>query len=105
MVLSCELSCLDAPAQWYKDRKRVEESDGLQLESVGPHRQLIIPSAQAQDAGQFVCDVGGDSVFFDIIVTGYLLITFPFPSQREVLQAACNKLKVNKNIIRLRAQS
>ncbi|KAJ6665562.1 hypothetical protein lerEdw1_003405 [Lerista edwardsae] len=57
VVLACELSSLGAPAQWYKDGKRVEESEGLQLESVGPHRQLIIPSAQAQDAGQFVCDV------------------------------------------------
>lgn len=49
----------------------MEESEGLQLESTGPHRQLIIPSAQVQDAGEFVCDVGGDSVVFSISVTGY----------------------------------
>ncbi|XP_066467658.1 obscurin-like protein 1 isoform X2 [Tiliqua scincoides] len=69
VVLACELSCSNAPVQWYKDRKMVEESEGLLLESVGPHRRLIIPSAQVQDAGEFVCDVGGDSAIFNITVT------------------------------------
>ncbi|XP_061465395.1 obscurin-like protein 1 isoform X2 [Rhineura floridana] len=67
--LACELSCPDAPVRWYKDGEEVEESKGLLLESKGPHRCLIIPSAQIHDTGEFVCDAGGDSAFFNVIVT------------------------------------
>ncbi|XP_054826058.1 obscurin-like protein 1 [Eublepharis macularius] len=69
IVLACELSRPDAPVHWYKDGKVVEESEALLLESEGPHRRLVIPSAQVDDAGQFVCDIGGNSVFFNVTVT------------------------------------
>ncbi|XP_032067800.1 obscurin-like protein 1 [Thamnophis elegans] len=67
--LSCELSRPDALVNWYKDGEEVEESEGLLLESEGPHRRLVIPSAQVKDSGEFVCDAGGDSAFFNITVT------------------------------------
>ncbi|XP_008110065.2 obscurin-like protein 1 isoform X1 [Anolis carolinensis] len=70
VVLSCELSRPNAPVvRWYKDGEEVEESDGFLLEREGSHCQLTIPSAQIHDTGEFVCDVGGDSVFFNITVT------------------------------------
>uniref|UniRef100_A0ABM5F7Q2 Obscurin-like protein 1 isoform X2 n=1 Tax=Pogona vitticeps TaxID=103695 RepID=A0ABM5F7Q2_9SAUR len=69
VVLSCELSRPDAPVCWYKDGEEVEESESLLLESEGPHFRLVIPSAQVQDSGEFVCDAGGDSAFFNITVT------------------------------------
>nr|XP_028596729.1 obscurin-like protein 1 isoform X1 [Podarcis muralis] len=69
VVLACELSRPDAPVCWYKDGEEVEESDCLLLESEGPHRRLVIPSVQMKDAGEFVCDAGSDSVFFNITVT------------------------------------
>ncbi|XP_025027234.1 obscurin-like protein 1 isoform X2 [Python bivittatus] len=69
VVLSCELSHPDAPVHWYKDGEEVEESERLLLESEGPHRRLVIPLAQVQDSGEFVCDAGGDSAFFNITVT------------------------------------
>uniref|UniRef100_A0A8C6VCB6 Obscurin-like protein 1 n=1 Tax=Naja naja TaxID=35670 RepID=A0A8C6VCB6_NAJNA len=67
--LSCELSRPDAPIHWYKDGEEVEESEGLLLESEGHHHRLVIPSAQVEDSGEFVCDAGGDSAFFNITVT------------------------------------
>ncbi|KAH0621194.1 hypothetical protein JD844_022252 [Phrynosoma platyrhinos] len=69
VVLTCELSRPDAPICWYKDGEKVEESSGFLFEREGPHCRLIIPSAQVHDTGEFVCDVGGDSVFFSITVT------------------------------------
>uniref|UniRef100_A0A8D2LTB0 Obscurin-like protein 1 n=1 Tax=Varanus komodoensis TaxID=61221 RepID=A0A8D2LTB0_VARKO len=69
VVLSCELSRPGVPVHWYKDGEEVEESEGLLLESEGFKHQLVIPSAQVQDSGEFVCDAGGDSVFFNITVT------------------------------------
>ncbi|CAM5146737.1 unnamed protein product, partial [Eretmochelys imbricata] len=70
VVLACELSRADGPVQWYKDGVEVEEGDCLLLEREGPHRRLVIPSARPQDTGEFVCDAGGDSVFYNITVTG-----------------------------------
>ncbi|XP_077686467.1 obscurin-like protein 1 [Eretmochelys imbricata] len=69
VVLACELSRADGPVQWYKDGVEVEEGDCLLLEREGPHRRLVIPSARPQDTGEFVCDAGGDSVFYNIMVT------------------------------------
>lgn len=70
VVLACELSCSDALVYWYKDGEEVEENSGLLLENEGPHRRLVIVAAQAQDTGEFVCDTGGDSVFFNVTITG-----------------------------------
>ncbi|XP_030435565.1 obscurin-like protein 1 isoform X2 [Gopherus evgoodei] len=69
VVLACELSHADGPVQWYKDGVEVEEGEHLLLESEGPHRRLVIPLAHPQDTGEFVCNVGGDSVFYNITVT------------------------------------
>lgn len=70
VVLMCELSREDAPVRWYKDGLEVEESEALVLESDGPHRRLVLPAAQPQDGGEFVCDAGDDSAFYTVTVTG-----------------------------------
>ncbi|XP_069430739.1 obscurin-like protein 1 isoform X2 [Ovis canadensis] len=69
VVLMCELSWEDAPVRWYKDGLEVEESEALVLESDGPRRRLVLPAAQPQDGGEFVCDAGDDSAFFTVTVT------------------------------------
>lgn len=70
VVLTCELSREDAPVRWYRDGLEVEESEALVLESDGPCRRLILPAAQPQDGGEYVCDAGDDSAFFTVTVTG-----------------------------------
>uniref|UniRef100_A0A8P0NH32 Obscurin-like protein 1 n=2 Tax=Canis lupus familiaris TaxID=9615 RepID=A0A8P0NH32_CANLF len=69
VVLTCELSREDAPVRWYKDGLEVEESEALVLESDGPHRRLVLPAAQPEQGGEFVCDAGDDSAFFTVTVT------------------------------------
>ncbi|XP_020931962.1 obscurin-like protein 1 isoform X6 [Sus scrofa] len=69
VVLMCELSREDAPVRWYKDGLEVEESEALVLESDGPRRRLVLPAAQPEDGGEFVCDAGDDSAFFTVTVT------------------------------------
>uniref|UniRef100_A0A8C6V9J3 Obscurin like cytoskeletal adaptor 1 n=1 Tax=Naja naja TaxID=35670 RepID=A0A8C6V9J3_NAJNA len=79
VTLACELSRPNALVHWYKDGKEVEETEGLRLESEGPHHRLIIASAQVQDTGEFVCNLGGDSVFFTVAVSGQCDLSFFFP--------------------------
>uniref|UniRef100_A0A8B9CRT5 Obscurin like cytoskeletal adaptor 1 n=1 Tax=Anser brachyrhynchus TaxID=132585 RepID=A0A8B9CRT5_9AVES len=66
--LWCQLSRAEAPVCWYKDGEEVEEGESLVLEREGPRCRLVLPCARPQDAGEFVCDVGGDSVFYNITV-------------------------------------
>ncbi|NWH68002.1 OBSL1 protein, partial [Geococcyx californianus] len=67
--LWCQLSCPEALVHWYKDGEEVEEGENLVLEKEGPRCQLVLPCAQPQDTGEYVCDAGGDSVFYTVTVT------------------------------------
>ncbi|XP_069473049.1 obscurin-like protein 1 isoform X2 [Ambystoma mexicanum] len=69
VVLSCQLSRENAQVRWYKDGVELEESEGIQLEADGVHRRLVIASAGPQDSGEFVCDAGDDSAFYEVKVT------------------------------------
>ncbi|XP_075037076.1 obscurin-like protein 1 isoform X2 [Mixophyes fleayi] len=69
VTLSCELSRENALVRWYRDGVEVEESESIRLESDGRRRRLIIISAKPEDAGEFVCDTGDDSVFYNVTVT------------------------------------
>ncbi|KAM6129576.1 obscurin-like protein 1 [Pterocles gutturalis] len=66
--LWCQLSRTAAQVRWYKDGEEVEASENLVLEQEGPRCRLVLPCAQLQDAGEFVCDAGGDSVFYTVTV-------------------------------------
>uniref|UniRef100_A0A663MVX9 Obscurin like cytoskeletal adaptor 1 n=1 Tax=Athene cunicularia TaxID=194338 RepID=A0A663MVX9_ATHCN len=68
--LWCQLSRPAAPVHWYKDGEEVEVGESLVLEQEGPRHRLVLPCAQLQDEGEFVCDVGGDSAFYTITVAG-----------------------------------
>ncbi|TRZ27046.1 hypothetical protein HGM15179_000091 [Zosterops borbonicus] len=68
--LWCQLSRLAAPVHWYKDGEEVEAGESLVLEQEGLQCRLVLPCAQPQDTGEFVCDAGGDSVFYTITVAG-----------------------------------
>ncbi|XP_009320657.1 PREDICTED: obscurin-like protein 1, partial [Pygoscelis adeliae] len=66
--LWCQLSRPTAPVHWYKDGEEVEVGESLVLEQEGPRHRLVLPCARPQDAGEFVCDAGGGSVFYTVTV-------------------------------------
>ncbi|XP_039926012.1 obscurin-like protein 1 [Hirundo rustica] len=66
--LWCQLSRPAASVRWYKDGEEVEVGKSLVLEQEGPRCKLVLPCAQTQDTGEFVCDAGGDSAFYTITV-------------------------------------
>lgn len=68
--LWCQLSRPAASVCWYKDGEEVEVGKSLVLEQEGSRCKLVLPCAQTQDTGEFVCDAGGDSAFYTITVTG-----------------------------------
>ncbi|XP_030044359.1 obscurin-like protein 1 [Microcaecilia unicolor] len=83
VVLSCELSRAGALVHWYKDGMEVETNEDMRVESDGVHHRLIIPSAKMQDSGEFVCDVGDDSVFYTVKVTAPQVSITQIPEQQR----------------------
>uniref|UniRef100_A0A3Q3MUW2 Obscurin like cytoskeletal adaptor 1a n=1 Tax=Mastacembelus armatus TaxID=205130 RepID=A0A3Q3MUW2_9TELE len=68
--LQCELSRSSGKVRWFKDEQEVENSDKIQLISEGPYRRLTILCASAEDGGEYVCETDGDTVFFQLTVSG-----------------------------------
>lgn len=68
--LQCELSRSSGKVQWFKDGQQLEETGNIQLISEGPYRRLSILCSTADDGGEYICETDGDSVFFQLSVTG-----------------------------------
>lgn len=72
--LQCELSRSNGKVCWFKDGQEVQESDNIQLRLEGPYRRLTILCGSGVDSGEYVCETDGDSIFFQITVTGKTVI-------------------------------
>ncbi|NXI43341.1 OBSL1 protein, partial [Galbula dea] len=68
VALGCELSRPDAPVHWTKDGIRLEAGGSLVLEEDGAHHRLLIPAAQAEHSGKYVCNTNNDTVTFTVQV-------------------------------------
>ncbi|NXO12821.1 OBSL1 protein, partial [Oriolus oriolus] len=82
--LWCELSRLAAPVHWYKDGEEVEAGESLVLEQEGLRCRLVLPCARPQDTGEFVCDAGGDSVFYTVTVAALKVCLTPVPEAQQL---------------------
>ncbi|XP_053926456.1 obscurin-like protein 1 isoform X3 [Cuculus canorus] len=82
--LWCQLSRPEALVHWYKDGEEVEVGENLVLEQEGPRHQLVLPCAQPQDTGEYVCDAGGDSVFYTVTVTAPQVCIAPVPEAQQL---------------------
>lgn len=70
VCLSCEVNDTKAEVKWYKDGKLLTFSKTVHAESKGKTRQLVIESVETKDGGEYMCEVGGDKLFFKIHVEG-----------------------------------
>ncbi|XP_023578809.1 obscurin-like protein 1 isoform X2 [Octodon degus] len=64
--LHCEVAPAGSQVRWYKDGLEVEATDALQLGAEGPSRTLILPHAQPEDAGEYVCETRDEAVTFNV---------------------------------------
>uniref|UniRef100_A0A8C3K962 Obscurin-like protein 1 n=1 Tax=Calidris pygmaea TaxID=425635 RepID=A0A8C3K962_9CHAR len=102
--LWCQLSRPEAPVHWYKDGEEVEEGENLVLEQEGTRCRLVLPCARPQDTGEFVCDAGGDSVFYTITVAGGCSAQlWPSPPSPSVLSPSSRRLRARWRCWRGRA--
>ncbi|XP_074520910.1 obscurin-like protein 1a [Halichoeres trimaculatus] len=70
IVLYCEVSHPFAKVSWFKDGKELEITDGLNIQSDGNMRRIVIQSADASNSGVYTCETSGDVIKFNVDVAG-----------------------------------
>ncbi|XP_048868536.1 obscurin-like isoform X15 [Brienomyrus brachyistius] len=83
--LSCEVSDIQTEVKWYKDGKMLSSSRKMHMEAKGKSRQLVLDSVEKTDAGEYICEVGGEKLVFKIQVA-------------EAQAAFANKESVQKEV-------
>ncbi|XP_058888052.1 obscurin-like protein 1 [Acipenser ruthenus] len=66
--LCCELSNPNTQVCWYKDGMELHPQDGLDIQSEGIKRQLVIQSAEVSHSGVYSCDAVDDVIKFNVDV-------------------------------------
>ncbi|NWH30201.1 OBSL1 protein, partial [Chloropsis hardwickii] len=92
--LWCQLSRPAAPVRWYKDGEEVEAGESLVLEQEGLQCRLVLPCARPQDTGEFVCDAGGDSVFYTVTVAALKVCLIPVLEAEQLREVLAGLLLV-----------
>lgn len=73
VVLYCEVSHPSARVGWFKDGVELQVTDGLNIQSEGNMRRIVIQSAEFTDSGVYTCETMGDIIKFNVEVEGELL--------------------------------
>lgn len=70
IVLYCEVSHPFAKVSWFKDGEELQVADGLNIQSDGNMRRIVIHSADASHSGVYTCETSGDVIQFNVDVAG-----------------------------------
>lgn len=73
VVLYCEVSHPSAKVAWFKDGEELQVTDGLNIQSDGNMRRIVIQSADASHSGVYSCQTSGDVIKFNVDVAGRLI--------------------------------
>ncbi|XP_054643846.1 obscurin-like protein 1 isoform X4 [Dunckerocampus dactyliophorus] len=66
IILQCELSDHDAQVHWYKDGAKLFPQSGVDIQTDGLVRKLVIPSADFYHSGLYCCKTKGDTITFSV---------------------------------------
>lgn len=74
IVLQCELSDPTAQVFWYKDGTKLLPENGVDIQSEGALRAVILQSAELSHSGVYSCEALDDCIAFKVDVAGDLRI-------------------------------
>ncbi|KAL1267529.1 hypothetical protein QQF64_032892 [Cirrhinus molitorella] len=91
IALQCELSDPLAQVSWYKDGVKLLPQSGLDFESKGTKRKLIVQSAEFYHSGVYSCKTRGDAVHFNVDVKAppVRFSAVPEVKRRKCIEAGC----------------
>lgn len=81
IVLYCEVSHPFAKVSWFKDGQELQVTDGLNIQSDGNMRRIVIESADSSHAGVYTCETSGDVIKFKVDVAGPPVEFSPIPEE------------------------
>ncbi len=70
LELECEVADATVPVCWYKDGIKLFPQNGLDIQSNGTLRRLIIPSAELLHSGLYSCETSDDTIHFTVDIKG-----------------------------------
>ncbi|TMS11465.1 Obscurin-like protein 1 [Larimichthys crocea] len=81
IVLYCEVSHPFGKVSWFKDGEELQVTDGLNIQSDGNMRRVVIQSADASHAGVYTCETSGEVIKFNVDVAGPPVEFSPVPEE------------------------
>lgn len=70
IVLQCEISDSTTQVQWFKDGKQIFIESGVDLQSDGRIRKLIVQTAAPSHSGAYRCTTKDDAIEFHVEIRG-----------------------------------
>lgn len=70
IALQCELSDPTGQVSWYKDGTKLLPQNGVDIQSEGNLRSLVVPSAERAHTGVYRCESKDDDIQFAVEVKG-----------------------------------
>jgi len=70
IALQCELSDSSGQVSWYKDGTKLLPQSGVDIQSQGNLRSLVVPSAEQVHTGVYRCESKDDDIQFSVEVKG-----------------------------------
>nr|XP_045254343.1 obscurin isoform X30 [Macaca fascicularis] len=67
-TLSCKVAQAQTEVMWYKDGKKLSSGSKVRMEATGCTRKLVVQQAGQADAGEYVCEAGGQRLSFHLDV-------------------------------------
>ncbi|XP_031730899.1 titin isoform X2 [Anarrhichthys ocellatus] len=91
IVLCCELSDPSAQVHWYKDGSKLHPQTGVDIQTDGLARKLIVHSAEFFHSGLYCCKTKGDTVTFsvDIKAPPVKFSAIPEEMRTKSIEAGC----------------
>lgn len=70
VALQCELSDPSGQISWYKDGRKLLAQSGVDIQSEGNVRSLVVSSAERAHTGVYRCESKDDDIQFSVEVKG-----------------------------------
>ncbi|XP_036965240.1 obscurin-like protein 1 isoform X3 [Acanthopagrus latus] len=91
IVLRCELSDPSAQVHWYKDGSKLHPQTGVDFQTDGLERKLIVQSADFFHSGLYCCKTKGDTITFSVDIKAPPVKFSPIPEamRTKLIEAGC----------------
>lgn len=73
-MLQCVVSDPEAHVCWYKDECQLISNSGLEINSEGNNRTLVVHSAELSDSGVYRCTTQDDTMEFQVEIKGDFIL-------------------------------